>query len=392
MTDILVTTSRMPFALDEIRKFGAAQHRVFATDTFELSPGSHSKYVTEALLTESPRYATAAFVDRVVEIVDSRGIEVLVPQFEEVFYLARFAERFEGATELFAPTFDTLAELHDKMRFLARAEAVGLAVPRTQTVTDRAELAEAMRGLPEFFARPVFSRGGVNLFTNTGPLAGAMKLEECAPTAELPWIVQEFVHGHEVCGFSVVKHGRVAAHSTYIHPRMMEHAGGITYESIVEPQTLSAAASIAEATGYHGQLSLDFVATDRGLVAIECNPRPTAGVLVMPDDMFVGAVLGKKQRPVRVAPAGARHKISVALMRDMVRDWREAPKDIAALFSRSKDVYARRGDLMPALYSLLSYAHVRDYRRDLDLPKDRRRDLMAAQFYDVCWDGTDIPG
>ena len=45
--NILVTSSRMPFALDEIRKFGRRGHAVYASDTFSTSPGSHSQFVAE---------------------------------------------------------------------------------------------------------------------------------------------------------------------------------------------------------------------------------------------------------------------------------------------------------------------------------------------------------
>ena len=68
---------------------------------------------------------------------------------------------------------------------------------------------------------------------------------------------------------------------------MLEHAGGIVFESVVSDETLRVARKVAQATGYEGQLSLDFLRTDRGeLHVIECNPRPCAGLVVMPDAMF----------------------------------------------------------------------------------------------------------
>ena len=41
---LLITSSRMPFALDAIRKLGERGHEVFACDSYAASPGSHSKY------------------------------------------------------------------------------------------------------------------------------------------------------------------------------------------------------------------------------------------------------------------------------------------------------------------------------------------------------------
>jgi hypothetical protein len=281
--------------------------------------------------------------------------------------------------------------LHNKARFLELAARLGLAVPRGRTVDDRAGLRDATREIGRFFARPVYSRGGVQLFTNVGPLAGVVALDDCEPTAQNPWIVQEFVRGLDVCSFSVVHHGDVAAHSTYVHPRTMEHAGGISFESIEEGGTLDATRRIVEATGYHGQISLDFMRTERGLVLIECNPRATSGVYVMPEQMFEEALFRPGRGRTRVAPAGTTRKVSVALIRDMLRDWREIPADLQALFSKAPDVYAEREDLLPALYQFLSFEHVLAYRHDhRATDKHKRTEIMAAYFDDVLWDGEAI--
>ncbi len=391
MTRVLVTSARFPFSLDEIRKFGHFGHDVYATDTFRNSPGQHSKYVREALHTPSPRYESEAFRASIRTAIDTHEIELLVPTFEEVFYLTKHMDEFSGRTHVFAPTFETSALLHDKARFIALARELGLAVPRTVVVESQQALVEAIAEIGQFFARAAFSRGGVSLLTNAGPLAGVMAVEDCVPTPTNPWLVQDYVEGTDLCSFSVVHHGKVAAHSTYLHPRTMEHAGGIVFESIVDPETLAVAQTIAEATGYHGQVSFDFMRTTDGtLQVVECNTRPTAGVIVMPDDMFVGAVLDPDLSGPAVAPAGARYKISVALIRDMVRDWREIPADISALLAHAKHVYADPEDVMPALYQFLSYSHVVAYRKQMHMAHNARTDVMEAYFYDVCWDGEPI--
>jgi glutathione synthase/RimK-type ligase-like ATP-grasp enzyme len=391
MARILVTSSRMPFALDEIRKFGRCGHEIHASDTYAAAPGSHSKHVREVHVTPPPRFEPTRFIAALREIVTSRGIDVLVPAFEEAFYVAAAADELAPHTEIFAPSFDTLALLHDKARFVAWACEIGLPVPRSRTVTDREGLRDAIAELPQFFARPVFSRGGLSLFTNTGPLQGALRLEQCDPTTASPWIVQEFVHGEDVCSFSVVHHGQVAAHSTYVHPRMLDHAGGITFESVEIPETLAAARQIAEATRYHGQLSLDFMRSDGGFVLIECNPRPTGGVYVMPDQMFVDAVLQPDLRRTTVAPAGARAKVGAALVRDMLLHLTELPADLKAIITGGRDVYADPHDFTPALYGLLSGGLVRKFRREMHLDRAQRSDLAASMFYDISWDGPSAP-
>jgi hypothetical protein len=49
---ILVTSSRLPFALDMVRKLAARGHDVYASDSYEVAPGSHSRYLAGHFVTE----------------------------------------------------------------------------------------------------------------------------------------------------------------------------------------------------------------------------------------------------------------------------------------------------------------------------------------------------
>jgi predicted ATP-grasp superfamily ATP-dependent carboligase len=384
---LLVTTSRMPCAVEEIRKLGRGGHVVHAADTFTEAPGSHSRYVARRHVIASPRHDTGGFLAQVGDIVRAQRIDLVLPMFEDVFFLQRHREALGPGVEVFAPSFDVLHRLHDKTRFVELATEIGVDVPGTIVAHDVAALHAAIERFPRYFARPAFSRGGVFLLTNTGPLAGVLSPDSARPTVENPWLVQEFVSGTDVCTFSVARHGRITAHATYVHPKTIDSAGGIVFESIVDPESLAIVERFVEATGYHGQVSFDFMRTERGLVAIECNPRPTAGVSVMPDEMFLHAVFGEVDGPVAVAPAGMRRHIWSALLRDMVMHWREIPSDFGEIMSGAEDLYSAHGDPWPGLWQFLSLAHVRRYRKTLD-PADRTRsDLMSAYFADVSWDG-----
>jgi predicted ATP-grasp superfamily ATP-dependent carboligase len=388
---VLVTTSRLPCAIDEIRKLGRQGHEVIATDTFRAAPGSHSRYVTASLVTSSPRRATAKFIAEIKDAIVGYGVELVLPSFEEVFYLARYRDELPSSASYFFPTFGLLARLHDKAAFLDVARDLGILVPWSAVVTSRDELRSATGSLERFFARPVYSRGGVDLLTNAGPLAGSLRIEDCAPTRAEPWIVQEFVSGEDLCTYSVVHHGKLSGHAAYIHPRQIEHAGGIVFESVYEPECIRIAQAIAEATGYHGQMSLDFMKTQRGMVLIECNPRPTAGIHVMSAEDLEGAIFDVGAKKLRVAEPGVRRKYSVALVRDMLLHAREAREDLRALFSDAKEVVADPNDLGPALYQVLSYGHVIAYKLRNVGHTHKNTSLMAAYFDDVCWNGEPIP-
>lgn len=390
---VLITTSRMPTAIDEIRKLGSRGHFVVATDTFASAPGNHSKYAAKAFATPSPHFESEKFVADIALLAQQERIELVIPTFEDVLHLAKSGARIPSRLR-FYPTFDVLKTLHGKASFITYAKKLKLRVPETVVVTSRDDLEAAIRSIGTYFAKPVYSRGGIELLTNAGKLAGAHSLEEVAPSPARPWIVQQFVEGQDLCTFSVAQRGRVTAHTTYVHPREIEHSGGIVFESIDDPQCLLAAERIVADLGYHGQISFDFIKTKDGLVLIECNPRPCAGVHMMTAETFEAALLDVRGRELRVTPAGVRRKYSFALLRDMVLHVREAAEDARHLFSDAKEVIADPDDLVPAVYQVVSYTRVMAYRKVLDRKQNKETDLKAAYFEDVCWndDESDARG
>ncbi len=388
--NVLITSSRFPHALGEIRRFGEQGHTVFATDTFDGAPGSHSRFVAERFVTASPTFDTDQFIDDIEAIIISHKIDLLVPAFEECLYLAEHMERLSALTEVFCPPLETLIRLHDKSQFVELAKELGMPVPITRVARSDEELRAAIAEIPEYFARACFSRGGVKLLTNTGPLAGRVAVEDCHPTEDSPWLVQEFLRGVEVCTFSIARNGKLTGHVAYEHPKTIEHAGGILFESVDEPESVMIARTFVEALGYHGQISFDFVRTSRGLVLIECNPRPTAGVFMMPSQAFGDAIFGPVPSEPYVAPAGAKAQIAIAIVRDMFRDWRAIPADLKILFSGIDDAYTEKGDAMPGLYCLLAYSRITSFRNHVGRTHAEPTDIMSAQFFDVAWDGARV--
>lgn len=326
---VLITSSRMPYAIDELAKLGEAGHRAFAADTFAYALGPHAAHVVEGLVTPSPRERPVAYVEAIERFVEEHAIDQVVPCFEEVFYLARRGDRLRRLTELFAPDFATLAMLHDRSSFLSLARELGLPVP--------------------------------------------------APS-DHPSVLE----GEELCAFGVARHGRLTAHATYVHPMTFEGTGGIAFESVDAPDVVDATRRVVEATGYHGQISLDFRRTPRGLVAIECNPRPTAGVALMSTEMFIDAMYGAPGREPRVVPAGERRTLAPAVIRDMLPDWHMLPTGLEALGDGGDDIYASLDDLGPALYQLVGYFQAAE-------PVHERAANLGSYLHDICWDGSPMP-
>lgn len=386
--EVLVTSSRLPFALEQIRKLGRTGHRICASDTFESAPGSHSRYAARHFVTASPTYEPMRFLDELEAILRACRVDRLSPSFEEVFYIARHRSRFERHAELFAPSFEVLRRLHEKGAFLAWARTLGLRVPATITVSTRDELEQATREFPRYFARAAYSRAGVALYTNTGPLAGALRLEDVEPTKTNPFIVQEYLDGIDVCSFGIAHHGRLAAQVSYVHPLTIEHAGGIVIDSVDDLEVRTATRTVVEVTEYHGYISLDFRRTDGGLFVLECNPRPSAGLALLPDWMFDDAFTDRVPDRTRIGAPGIRRTLSLGVLRNMLVDWRGVPENVRALSSPAKDLYIDPDDLKPLVYQVAAYGRVIGYR--LKTRRLRRSDIMQGYLHDICWDGEPI--
>lgn len=385
--NVLITGSRLPHSLGVIRLFGEAGHTVIATDTFRTSPGLHSNHVAEAIITSAPAFETEQFIAEIKDIIRDKSIDILVPCFEEVFYLASAFEDLSQITKPFMSSLDVLAKLHNKETFTTLTEELGVPIAKTLVATSDEELASAIATFPEYFGRAAFSRGGVELLTNTGPLAGVIDAANVHPTVDQPWLIQEFVHGEDLCSFSVAQHGKVALHCTYRHPMTIEHAGGIVFESIDEPRTLEIAKAYIEATGYHGLISLDYMRTDSDMYIVECNPRPTSGIFCTTTEEFNSAVFEPNLESPTVIPAGRSKQIGIAILRDMFRDPSHIPDDLERLVDGSEDVYSKPGDRLPGLYQILSYSHVLAFRHRMQTRKHKHSDIMEAQFFDIAWNG-----
>jgi hypothetical protein len=130
----------MPFALDEIRKFGRRGHRVFAADTIRAAPGSHSRWVAARERVAAPQYRPERFIADMRRLVEVYAIDLIIPCFEEVFYLMRHED--ELGAPVFAPGLELLARLHNKASFNRMARELGIDAPDSSLASDDLSLAE----------------------------------------------------------------------------------------------------------------------------------------------------------------------------------------------------------------------------------------------------------
>jgi predicted ATP-grasp superfamily ATP-dependent carboligase len=384
---VLVTSARFPFALELVRKLGASGNAVVAADTFSWAPGLHSRFAAVHVVTPPAAHDPAAYVEAIDAIAVAHEVELIVPSFEEGFYLARLRDRLAGPARLLAADFETLAQLHSKAAFAQLCRQEGLPVPATRVAADAAQLRDAVAETARYFARPSFSRSGVRLLTNVGPRAGRLRVDDCAPTETNPWIVQEYVEGTDVCSYTVAHEGRVVLHVAYEIPAKLDDASGVQFISIEASETLELAQRVVARTGYTGQISFDYRRTGAGLVFIECNPRATSGVSLTTDEALARAICHPDtvQAPQLVA-RGRHMQVDLGIVNDVFARKLPPLRGLHDLLS-IRDIYLDKHDIVPALYGLVALRHE---RADARLPQATRAHVDRALTDEVHWNGEPI--
>ncbi len=384
---VLVTSSRNTFALDLVRKLGDAGNYVVAADTYAGAMGSHSKYVAAHAVTASPRFETDQFIADICKIVQDHDLDTIIPTFEEAFYLAaRVADLPEGV-QLLTGSFDKLARLHDKGSFQRLAQQAGVPIPETVVVSSDDELHAAIDRFPQYFARAVFSRGGVGLLTNTGPLAGRMSVDDCHPTPDQPWLVQPFTDGPMVCSYSMIVDGKVTGQCTYTAPEQWAHSTGIAFLAQDSTTTLEYTQRLIDELdpSFTGQLSFDFVNHDGKLYAIECNPRPTNGLILFTTEEFISALNGTVSEPILVQP-GEESEISLAVLADAFSEPIKHLKTSMHDLIHVKDIGKGWHDSFAMMWGPAAIFH------GAKLAHGHREALLKAMGDDIVWNGEPIVG
>jgi hypothetical protein len=378
---VLVTGGRFHPSTAVVRALHGAGARVDAADSERLAPTLHSSAIAEMHVVPSPARESVRFAEAVGQIVRERQTDLVVPTFEEGFFLARYSALVP--VPLFAPPFETIARLHNKLRFTELCGQLGLRTPQTLAATTRAELRNAVGQYETFVARPAFSRGGLVYLTNHGPRAGEAKIDDCQPTTDNPWLVQEYVDGKDACSFSIARDGKILVHCPY-EPTIAAPGGwSLQFASIEDFGSYEAASHIAAELSYNGFISFDYRRTPNDLVMIECNPRVSAGVQLTPGEWIGNAVIGEPGGDVRVVGPGRRRQYDAYLLDSKII--RLPPKKLIHELLTTPDALMKADDVLPALFFLMGRRHWSKIAL--------REHISVCQAFleDITWDGSPMP-
>lgn len=375
----LLIGGRSTSTLDLARQLHYAGHDVLTTDTLTWSTSSFSNAVVKSFKTPSPRFATEAFIDRLIDIVQTEKIDLVIPTYEEILYLAQYRNRFPDPSKLFTTSLEEIHQLHNKWLFYQRQKKHGIPAPKAQLVESLSDL-NKLNFSGRYVLKACYSRASQSLYI--------VEPKKSPPRISIkphnPWIAQEWLEGKRYCTYSICQQGKVCAHAVYPVQFAIDSNSCINFTAVDHPGILKWVQNFAALENFTGQFGFDFFEmADGTLYAIECNPRATNGLLLFrPEDRIDRAFLNKTDKLI-TPPPGTSKQIAFGML---LYGWQDAYKNkkvrdyISTLFG-TQDVVLSLRDIKPFFSQPLIFASYMYQSKKAGLS------LPAWFTNDFNWDG-----
>ncbi|MFN8509466.1 MAG: hypothetical protein U0Z75_02705 [Deinococcaceae bacterium] len=367
--NLLLTGARAPTTLYLARLLGA-KHRVFIAESCSEHLCQTSRYVTANLKLPAPRFDPKGYFDQLERQMFSNQIDLCIPMCEEVMFVAAGADHSFLKRRFLVDSLSVLKTLHNKWSFYQFCTEMGLLVPETHLLENQSDW-ETLSANEPWFIRPVFSRFAAR--------SGVWKPGDFSRVGE-PWVASSVLIGEGCCSYSIARKGRVVAHSAYRPTYRAGMGAGVFFEPLSSGEILEIAQHVVKHLNFTGQIAFDFIETPKGLYTIECNPRATSGLFLVPRKSLEAALLDpdcegqkpllQKGRPMMLTLPTLLYGKGMPIMtrlRDLFRA-RDALWDLSDPFP-----YA---DQLRILHSLHQNA------RRLGLTS------LQASTFDIEWDGS----
>lgn len=348
---ILLTGGRAPGTLELARLLSAAGHRVIVAESARLHLCSRSRFVERAYRVPSPREQPTDYISALCRIMEQEQVHLLIPTCEEIFYVAQGRDRLQSYGAVLTEGPDVLRSLHDKWLFGKLAREAGATVPNTVLSCSQEELKQALREASgPVVLKPVYSRFAAHVRIIADPLAAAMAPLP-VPSAEQPWLVQEFIEGRQLCSYAVAHEGRLSLYADYATTYTAGQGASIYFAYANDPRVKDFVSRFVERHRFSGQIAFDLIESRQGeLYVIECNPRLTSGIhLFRGQKEAANAFLQQGSEvivPRETAPPSMLAMAMLTYGLGAIRDWSDL-KQWGSDFFAARDALYMPGDPWP---------------------------------------------
>ncbi|MBP7759288.1 MAG: ATP-grasp domain-containing protein [Alphaproteobacteria bacterium] len=283
----LITGARLPMARAIAKALKMQNIEVIVADSLDYPFTRFSKYADDYIKLPAPALDLQGFYQTVIKTIRERGIDLVIPVNEEIFFLSRIKEDIEKTARLFCGTATQLETLHSKWHYRSLVEGCGAEIPKSRYVKDPSSLLHALNELGNCIIKPEFSRGSFRtVLSPSWEQATLLSIEESNPL-----IVQKLISGTEFCTYSVFNNGKLLAHACYNPLYRIGKGSGIYFEPVHHLAILDFTRAFGLKNSFTGQVAFDIIEDNtKKLYVIECNPRATAGIHLMENFQDWGTV------------------------------------------------------------------------------------------------------
>lgn len=282
---VLVLDGNQRSALAVTRALGARGIAVTVADATATSLAGCSRHAAARATYPDPVTSPSDFVAGLAQVIDTRGIDVLLPMTDITTALVlRHRDTFSQVRLPF-PDYATYERLINKQKVMALAQSLGIPAPATRVIHDANECSSALDGLRfPVVIKPVYSKVqtatgwvpvGVQYADSADELQHKLHTSPCL--GSVPLLVQQRIQGYGHGVFALYDHGRPVVY--FAHQRLRERppSGGVSVlsESVaLQPASRRFAETLLTRVAWHGVAMVEFKVDDAGTpYLMEVNGR-----------------------------------------------------------------------------------------------------------------------
>lgn len=370
--NVLILSARAPVALEWARHFQAASWRVFLAD-HQAGRLSCQKVLPHTFIpTPAAAQNPHIYIQTLAQAIHTHKIDWLIPTCEEIFYIAKFQALLPSSCRILCADFQTLQNLHNKYVFNQLAQDLGLHAPATVRLQNNQDTSWQMDTAR--IVKPLFSRFGHQVL--------ALSPYQTIPT-HIPlngsWLVQECVQGQEYCSYSIALSGRLIAHQSYEGLYRYKKGASFYFDPIAHDGIKKQVKRVVEALNFSGQISFDWMVNeDNQAFVLECNPRATSGLHLLPQNgSLIEALLNEniidnyQAQAKMLLPMMYLHALPQAIIQNTLKKWHQD-------YQRAEDVLQHWSHHIGSLQDACYFYRI---SRKQGIP------LEAATAVDFVWNG-----
>ena len=261
---VLLSEGSSLTARETVTVLGPAGHRLEVMASERMPVARFSRYVSAVHRCPPAGADAAGYLEAVAAVIRTRRIDVLLPTHEQAWLFAVARDRLPavGLAVADAAAFD---RVESKLAFARLCDAAGLPQPDWIEASSAADLAGWT--CPYYLKRPFGTAGrGVRLVRSDAE-------RDAVLASGSPVLAQRVVAGTYGQVAALFSHGRLVA--VHTSRQVGAGAGGsaAARESTRDDQGREDVEQLGAELGWHGGLTLDYLAEGAARAYIECNPR-----------------------------------------------------------------------------------------------------------------------